>query len=100
MKRHTRPYGCTACECDKRFGSRSDWKRHEETVHPNHGHGNGVFWCGFCSDHVLMWDSGQRGEARLRHIGDHFDKEKADIDQWIYAAPAGDDAASMATAAL
>ncbi|EEP76650.1 predicted protein [Uncinocarpus reesii 1704] len=32
-KRHTRPYGCTFTDCDKRFGSKSDWKRHENSKH-------------------------------------------------------------------
>jgi hypothetical protein len=34
MKRHTRPYICTFPGCSTRHGSRSDWKRHEETQHP------------------------------------------------------------------
>lgn len=33
MKRHTRPYGCTFPGCSKRFGSRNDWKRHENSQH-------------------------------------------------------------------
>lgn len=33
MKRHTRPYSCTFLRCDKRFGSRNDWKRHESSQH-------------------------------------------------------------------
>ncbi|KAK1047994.1 hypothetical protein LTS16_004841 [Friedmanniomyces endolithicus] len=33
MKRHTRPYGCTFPSCFKEFGSRNDWKRHEESQH-------------------------------------------------------------------
>ncbi len=33
MKRHTRPYGCTFAECDRRLGSRNDWKRHESSQH-------------------------------------------------------------------
>ena len=32
-KRHTRPYGCTYTACLKRFGSKNDWKRHENTRH-------------------------------------------------------------------
>ncbi|KAI1816369.1 hypothetical protein GGS20DRAFT_575556 [Poronia punctata] len=31
--RHKRPYGCTSPGCDKRFGSKNDWKRHENTQH-------------------------------------------------------------------
>ncbi|KAF2773316.1 hypothetical protein EJ03DRAFT_323815 [Teratosphaeria nubilosa] len=33
MKRHTRPYGCTFPLCYRRFGSRNDWKRHENSQH-------------------------------------------------------------------
>ncbi|KAI1363855.1 hypothetical protein F5Y08DRAFT_354135 [Xylaria arbuscula] len=32
-KRHEKPYGCTMPNCDKRFGSKNDWKRHENTQH-------------------------------------------------------------------
>ena len=32
-KRHTRPYGCTFAGCSKAFGSKNDWKRHENTRH-------------------------------------------------------------------
>ncbi|KAL8786431.1 MAG: hypothetical protein Q9195_008201 [Heterodermia aff. obscurata] len=32
-KRHTRPYGCTFATCSKSFGSKNDWKRHENTRH-------------------------------------------------------------------
>ncbi len=33
MKRHTRPYGCTFPDCFKEFGSKGDWKRHENSQH-------------------------------------------------------------------
>jgi hypothetical protein len=32
-KRHTRPYGCTFRYCGKSFGSKNDWKRHENSQH-------------------------------------------------------------------
>ncbi|KAI0521838.1 hypothetical protein F5B22DRAFT_594284 [Xylaria bambusicola] len=32
-KRHEKPYACTMQDCDKRFGSKNDWKRHENTQH-------------------------------------------------------------------
>ncbi|CAI6332104.1 unnamed protein product [Periconia digitata] len=32
-KRHTKPYGCTYPKCFKRFGAKSDWKRHENSQH-------------------------------------------------------------------
>ncbi|RDL37639.1 uncharacterized protein BP5553_05072 [Venustampulla echinocandica] len=33
MKRHDKPYGCTFLECGKSFGSKNDWKRHENSQH-------------------------------------------------------------------
>lgn len=33
MKRHYKPYGCTFSNCFKRFGSKNDWKRHENSQH-------------------------------------------------------------------
>lgn len=33
QKRHSRPYGCTYTSCNKSFGSKNDWKRHENTQH-------------------------------------------------------------------
>jgi hypothetical protein len=33
MKRHEKPYGCTFEGCTKRFGSKNDWKRHENSQH-------------------------------------------------------------------
>ncbi|KAI0601241.1 hypothetical protein F4775DRAFT_582170 [Biscogniauxia sp. FL1348] len=32
-KRHQKPYGCTFQGCNKRFGSKNDWKRHENSQH-------------------------------------------------------------------
>jgi len=33
MKRHDKPYACTFPRCTQSFGSKNDWKRHENTVH-------------------------------------------------------------------
>ncbi|KAF6833898.1 C2H2 type zinc finger domain protein [Colletotrichum musicola] len=33
MKRHAKPYGCTFPMCKKKFGSKNDWKRHENSQH-------------------------------------------------------------------
>ena len=33
MKRHEKPYGCTFNNCNKTFGSKNDWKRHESSQH-------------------------------------------------------------------
>jgi len=32
-KRHEKPYGCTYDRCTKKFGSKNDWKRHENSQH-------------------------------------------------------------------
>jgi hypothetical protein len=32
-KRHEKPWGCTAKDCHKQFGSKNDWKRHENNQH-------------------------------------------------------------------
>lgn len=36
MKRHNKPYGCTYPKCYRRFGAKSDWKRHENSQHYQH----------------------------------------------------------------
>lgn len=139
-KRHTRPYGCTFPRCFKRFGSRNDWKRHENTQHQlqdqwrcrirnqdgsacaklfqresdmslhldnRHGHegyhhdnllhldaiqhshlgheGHIHFWCGFCNDLIRQQKPAHQGtsDPRFQHIGDHFDKNKLTIDDWV-----------------
>jgi hypothetical protein len=33
QKRHAKPYACTFANCDKKFGSKNDWKRHENSQH-------------------------------------------------------------------
>jgi hypothetical protein len=33
MKRHEGPYGCTFLTCNKTFGSKNDWKGHENSQH-------------------------------------------------------------------
>ncbi|KAJ4313745.1 hypothetical protein N0V84_009257 [Fusarium piperis] len=33
LKRHSKPYGCTFPNCQKVFGSKNDWKRHESIQH-------------------------------------------------------------------
>lgn len=32
-KRHVKPYSCTFPSCTKKFGSKNDWKRHENSQH-------------------------------------------------------------------
>lgn len=33
MRRHEKPYGCTFPGCNRPFGSKSDWRRHESSQH-------------------------------------------------------------------
>ncbi len=33
QKRHAKPYHCTYANCEKSFGSKNDWKRHENSQH-------------------------------------------------------------------
>jgi len=33
LKRHSKPFGCTHDGCNKIFGPKSDWKRHENSQH-------------------------------------------------------------------
>ena len=43
------------------------------------------FWCGFC-DQLIEQAQGVHPEAwgvRFKHIGDHFDKDNRNIDDWI-----------------
>ncbi|KAL1837970.1 hypothetical protein VTJ49DRAFT_3178 [Mycothermus thermophilus] len=35
-RRHTKPYACTFPDCKQKFGSKSDWKRHENNQHVQH----------------------------------------------------------------
>lgn len=33
LRRHNKPYACTFPNCSRDFGSKSDWRRHENTQH-------------------------------------------------------------------
>ncbi|PIB00891.1 hypothetical protein CB0940_01543 [Cercospora beticola] len=97
LKRHTRPYGCTFPRCNKDFGSRNDWKRHESTQHqsPRHrqvrkqgqnsnlGHGalsqtigeaemTTSFWCGFCVAMIHCDEDVTQVQARLGSDSENF----------------------------
>ncbi|EME88081.1 uncharacterized protein MYCFIDRAFT_209696 [Pseudocercospora fijiensis CIRAD86] len=42
------------------------------------------FWCGFCKTLIAQpEDTMNAWENRFKHIGDHFDHEKRDIDDWV-----------------
>jgi hypothetical protein len=67
MKRHDRPYGCTFSACNKTFGSKHDWKRHENSRHifaqagPCEEDLEGGFWCGFCQRLIDLKEDGSPG---------------------------------------
>ena len=44
MRRHERPYGCTFPLCSRAFGSKYDWKRHEQNQH----YAPWVYACIYC----------------------------------------------------
>ncbi|KAF2212455.1 hypothetical protein CERZMDRAFT_106186 [Cercospora zeae-maydis SCOH1-5] len=111
IKRHTRPYGCTFSLCNKTFGSRNDWKRHELTQHQRppkrqrRGPEAGIttsFWCGFCKEFLVaqaLWGSDSENhlalrrmdktissvvtEARIQHVGDHYDRDNRAVGEWL-----------------
>ncbi|RYP55378.1 hypothetical protein DL768_000133 [Monosporascus sp. mg162] len=75
-KRHSKPYGCTFPTCNKRFGSKNDWKRHENSQHfllEVWRNCEARFWCGFCQ---AIIESKQKGlgawSERFDHIDNHF----------------------------
>ncbi|KAL2004973.1 hypothetical protein VTN00DRAFT_2823 [Thermoascus crustaceus] len=81
MKRHERPYGCTFPKCHKTFGSKADWKRHENSQH----------------FHLQCWRCTQRDttglecarlfyrqEMYVQHLSkDHRIENRKDIDTFI-----------------
>lgn len=79
MKRHERPYGCTYPKCTKRFGAKSDWKRHENSQHFQLE----AFRCGqmsiqgtACGEHFFHLESFQRHlENQHKLSEDEWDKE-------------------------
>jgi hypothetical protein len=94
MKRHTKPYGCTYPKCHKRFGAKSDWKRHENSQHfqmesyrcqqvdPTHGkpcgelfQRVGLFTQHLGSEHKLAKDSDISGEVKACLIGKNYQRQ-------------------------
>ncbi|KAH7379219.1 hypothetical protein DE146DRAFT_626272 [Phaeosphaeria sp. MPI-PUGE-AT-0046c] len=68
MKRHDKPYGCTYPKCHKRFGAKSDWKRHENSQHFQLE----AFRCNQKSStgkHKMCEGEEQMSEAKRRRIG-------------------------------
>lgn len=75
-RRHEKPYGCTFPQCTKRFGSKNDWKRHENSQH-----------CQFelwkCNEPSRLDPNESCGKAchRREQFKAHLSKEHAIMDQ-------------------
>ncbi|KAK0752491.1 hypothetical protein B0T18DRAFT_388419 [Schizothecium vesticola] len=65
-KRHEKPYACTQEDCDKKFGSKNDWKRHENSQHMQL-----EFWR--CTDKAST-SGGGRACAKVCHSRKTFTK--------------------------
>ncbi|KAK3360090.1 hypothetical protein B0T25DRAFT_534701 [Lasiosphaeria hispida] len=83
MKRHDKPYACTHTGCDKHFGSKNDWKRHENSQHTQL-----EFWkCGEkAKDHRpgLCGKICHRRETFKHHLGkDHQIKDTKPIEKQL-----------------
>ncbi|KAF7954293.1 hypothetical protein EAE96_005422 [Botrytis aclada] len=74
MKRHERPYGCTFLACNKTFGSKNDWKRHE-----NSQHFHLETWR--CDNEKPEGGACAKVSYRRQTFQDHIKKEHAVIDQ-------------------
>lgn len=66
--RHQRPYGCTFTNCTKKFGSKNDWKRHENTRHFHH-----QSW--LCQEHVP-----QKNSIEKKECGEVFSRRNMFVD--------------------
>jgi hypothetical protein len=90
MMRHDRPYGCTFGRCYKRFGAKSDWKRHENSQHfqleayrcrrPNKKNGIcgqhflrvGQFDNHLQTEHGMVSKDARTEEIKVRRIGKNY----------------------------
>jgi hypothetical protein len=69
MKRHEKPYGCTYPRCHKRFGAKSDWKRHENSQHFQLE----SFRCSLPSSSAQSQKECGEHFARVEHFKSHLD---------------------------
>lgn len=70
IKRHLRPFGCTYPKCYKRFGAKSDWKRHENSQHFQQE----AYRCDYADVSKPKETCGQhfyRAEHFQEHLGQH-----------------------------
>ncbi|KAJ1326619.1 KRAB domain-containing zinc finger protein [Microdochium nivale] len=66
-KRHEKPFGCTFLACTKRFGSKNDWKRHENSQHPLRE----------------MWKCDERHASNPSQICSNIDYQRDDFEQHL-----------------
>ncbi len=67
LKRHEKPYACTHANCEKKFGSKNDWKRHEGGLHIQL-----EFWlCGEKAKDKPCGHICQRRETFHKHLQEH-----------------------------
>lgn len=88
MKRHSRPFACTFRGCGKSFGSKNDWKRHE-----NSQHFQLELWkCAVIAPKstTLCGKLSFRRESHITHLKNaHNITDKADISEWTNGAHIG-----------
>lgn len=72
MKRHEKPFGCTYPKCHKRFGAKSDWKRHENSQHFQLE----AYRCKDCGEHFLRVE---KFETHLR--SKHGTTDPSDLEE-------------------
>jgi hypothetical protein len=64
QKRHTRPYGCTVPGCDRKFGSKSDWRRHENSQHFKYKY----YRCPDCKKDIYQSDHFEKHLSKHRPV--------------------------------
>ncbi|PUU82219.1 hypothetical protein B9Z19DRAFT_1099322 [Tuber borchii] len=88
MKRHSRPFACTFRGCGKSFGSKNDWKRHE-----NSQHFQLELWkCGVIAPKStgLCGKLSFRRESHITHLKNaHNIIDKQEIQKWTNEAHIG-----------
>ncbi|KAK5062475.1 hypothetical protein LTR84_004547 [Exophiala bonariae] len=80
LQRHKKPYGCTFDGCNKVFGSKNDWKRHEQGQHEQKEcwrchkcekaffHGQNTFIDHLMQEHGVKHTGEAMKQAKLRSI--------------------------------
>lgn len=77
MKRHSRPYSCTFPPCPKTFGSKNDWRRHENSQHLHY-----ESWHCHLSTTItkaLQTKDRKQDHSGCKHISYHLDAFKSHL---------------------